>query len=305
MLMELSARRNGVRLAATAAVAALAVLAPAAGASAAGPSAAGASAVPRAAHALGAAEAKAGKGTYLRTVQLADGVSVGKIYQLGEHHFRLEGFADGDSVGSIEAGPGKPYVAGNDNGLITVLDNDGNVMSWMQGYLRGSGSHTEKLVDGVTVAKVSALGPQRHKAVFSRGGRVLGSVVADADSGDPYGALKLGSIWVVLDPDGGVTSYREPANADRCTVTTFVTADPDKGTRVQLTNRPVPASGPDGPQALLTDKYGTVVDGVNFNHPESVDGRLKMTGGRSGHPQLLEPVAAAFPKLPKGCPTGA
>ncbi|WP_327704623.1 hypothetical protein OG530_25630 [Streptomyces decoyicus] len=293
MSMELSARRNSFRLAATAAVAALAVLTPATGASAA----------PGAPHAP-VAEAKAGKGTYLRTVPLADGVSVGKIYQLGEHHFRLEGFADGYSFGAIEAGPGKPYVAGNNNGLITLLDNDGNVVSWMQGYLRGSGSHTEKLVDGETVAKVSALGPQRHRAVFSRGGRVLGSVVADAGSGDPYGALKLGPVWVVLDPDGGVTSYQEPAHADRCTVTTFVPVDPDKGTRVQLTNRPVPASGPDGPQALLTDKYGTVVDGVNFNHPDSVDGRLKMTGGRSGHPQLLEPVAAAFPKLPKGCPTG-
>ncbi|WAT99259.1 hypothetical protein [Streptomyces nigrescens] len=307
MLMQLPSRRNSFRLAATAAVAALAALAPAAGAVAAtGAPHTAASGTRPAAH-------PDGGGQYVRTVKLADGVSIGKIYKLGEHHFRMEGFTNGSSFGSIEAGPARPYAAGNLNGMITALDNNGNVVSWIQRSSQGGGPHTEKLADGETVAKVSRLGPQRHKATLSLGGHVLGSV--EAPTGDaPYGVTRIGGLWVVLDIDGGIASYVGPADPDRCTVTSTINSLlPTKGMTVELTNRPVPASGPNGPQAILKDKNGTVITSINFNHPENTEWGLKMTDTRTGHPKLLDrrpkgtsaPRVTPFPALPKGCPTGA
>ncbi|MGY5123758.1 hypothetical protein [Streptomyces nigrescens] len=43
----------------------------------------------------------------------------------------MEGFTNGSSFGSIEAGPAKPYAAGNLNGLITALDIDGGIASYV------------------------------------------------------------------------------------------------------------------------------------------------------------------------------
>ncbi|MFH8404143.1 hypothetical protein ACH4FX_05110 [Streptomyces sp. NPDC018019] len=300
MSIQLPRPRGTFRLAATAAVTVLAVLAPAAGALAAEaphPPAAGAGSVARA----------QGGGEYVRSVELPDGVSVGKIYKLGDHHYREEGFADGASFGSIEARPDRPYAAGNLNGMFTVLDNNGNVVSWIQRTSQGHGAHTEKLADGETVAKVTALGEQRHKAEFSRDGRVLGTMEADTDT--LYGVFRIGSVWAVLDLDGGVASYVGPADIDACTVTkTIDSVLPAEGMTVELTNRPVPKSGPNGPQAALKDKYGVVVGRVNFNHPELAELGLKMTDVLSGRPTLTDRRPAggawrttAFPKLPKGC----
>ncbi|WP_411135475.1 hypothetical protein [Streptomyces sp. C10] len=82
---------------------------------------------------------------------------------------------------------------------------------------------------------------------------------------------------------------------------------------MELTNRPVPASGPNGPQAVLKDKNGTVVTGINFNHPENTEWGLKMTDTRTGPPPPprpppqghFRPAGHALPRPPKGCPTGA
>ncbi|WP_327226771.1 hypothetical protein OG301_11660 [Streptomyces platensis] len=102
--------------------------------------------------------------------------------------------------------PADPYAAGNLNGLITALDNNGNVVSWIQRTSQGSGPHTEKLADGETAAKVSKLGAQHHKATFSRGGHMLGSVEAHGAT-TPYGVTRIGRLWIVLDLDGGIASY--------------------------------------------------------------------------------------------------
>lgn len=63
---------------------------------------------------------RAARGQYVRSVGLSHGVSIAKIYKLGDHHYRAEGFADGASFGSIEARPGRPYAAGNLNGMYTA-----------------------------------------------------------------------------------------------------------------------------------------------------------------------------------------
>ncbi|MEF3114211.1 hypothetical protein [Streptomyces chrestomyceticus] len=299
MSKQLSPLRGGFRLAATAAVTALAVLAPAAGALAAG--------APHPAAGASSAAREQGGGQYVRSVDLSDGVSVAKIYKLGDHHYRAEGFADGASFGSIEARPDRPYAAGNLNGMYTALDNNGNVVSWIQRTSQGHGAHTEKLADEETVVKVRALGDQHHKAEFSRGGRVLGTVEADAER--PYGVFRIDSVWAVLDLDGGIASYVGPADIDACTVTkTIASVRPAEGMTVELTNRPVPASGPNGPQAVLKNKYGVVLGGVNFHHPELAALGLKMTDVLSGQPKLIDrrPTGGAarttpFPKLPKGC----
>ncbi|MEU7593085.1 hypothetical protein AB0B79_08625 [Streptomyces sp. NPDC039022] len=246
-------------------------------------------------------------GQYVRSVDLADGGSVGKVYKLGDHHYRAEGFADGVSFGSIEARPDRPYAAGSLNGMYTALDSDGNLVSWIQRTSQGHGAHTEKLVDEETVVKVRSPGDQHHKAEFSRGGRVLGTVEAAPDR--TYGVFRVGSVWAVLDLGGGIASYVGPADIDACTATkTIASVLPDGGMTVELTNRPVPASGPNGPQAILKDKYGVVVGGVNFHHPELATLGLKMTDVLSGRPKLIDrrPAGGAarttsFPKLPKGC----
>ncbi|WP_030019716.1 hypothetical protein [Streptomyces monomycini] len=142
-----------------------------------------------------------GGGQYVRSVDLSDGVSIAKIYKLGDHHYRAQGFADGTSFGSIEARPDRPYAAGNLNGMYTALDNDGNVVPWIQ----------------------------------------------------------------------------------------------------------------NGPQAVLRNKYGVVLGGVNYHHPEIATPGLKMTDVLSGRPTLLDrrrtggvtPRSALFPKLPKGCSKSA
>ncbi|MFH8406825.1 hypothetical protein ACH4FX_18805 [Streptomyces sp. NPDC018019] len=148
-----------------------------------------------------------GEGTHVRTVALADGGSVAKVYRMGPGHYRAEGFFDdGRSFGSLEATPAEPYVAGNLNGMITALSAKGEVASWFA-KTRPTGPHNETLADGRTVVRVTELGDQHYRAVLVGGdGRTLGTMEVHGDR-KFRSAIKAGSLWAVLETDGGVTSH--------------------------------------------------------------------------------------------------
>ncbi|WP_158706326.1 MULTISPECIES: hypothetical protein [Streptomyces] len=193
--------RTILRTAAACAAVTAAVLGPVSGAFAAAP-AQGAAA---SAYTQVRGEADGG-GTYVRTVRLADGGSIAKIYRMGPGHYRAEGFFDGESFGSIEATPAKPYAAGNLNGMITALSSKGEVASWIAEN-RTTGPHTETLADGRTIARVAEFGDQHYRAyLVDRDGRALGTLEVDGEA-KFRAATKVGSLWVVLETDGGVTSY--------------------------------------------------------------------------------------------------
>ncbi|MFJ5675842.1 hypothetical protein [Streptomyces sp. NPDC093097] len=223
----LSCRRTTLRAMAVCAAVTATVLGPAAGAFAAGPGQ-----LPGSARAVGSTPADAARctvaqptdtflalpkgctvrrgmsdgGTYVRTVKLADGVSVAKIYRMGPGHFRAEGFAYGSSFGSIEATQAEPYVAGNLNGLITALSSQGELVSWIA-QAGPSGPHVETLADGKTVARVTRLGDQHYRAVLvDAGGRTVATMEVDGDA-TFRSAVKVGSVWAVLETDGSVTSH--------------------------------------------------------------------------------------------------
>ncbi|WP_030682108.1 hypothetical protein [Streptomyces rimosus] len=147
----------------------------------------------------------AGGGTYVRTVKLADGVSTAKVYRLGPGHYRAEGFADGYSFGSIEASADEPYAAGNLNGMFTALSSKGELVSWIA-KARPSGSHNETLADGKTIARVTSIGNGYRADLVDRGGRTLATLAA-RDEVVPYSAIKIGSLWAVLETDGSITSH--------------------------------------------------------------------------------------------------
>ncbi|MFD7668172.1 hypothetical protein [Streptomyces sp. NPDC059788] len=144
-------------------------------------------------------------GTYVRTVKLADD-SIAKIYRIGPDHYRAEGFADGHSFGSIEATTAEPYVAGNLNGLIVALSSKGELTSWIA-KVRPSGPHNETLADGKTVARVTELGDQHYRAALvDADGRTLATMEVNGEA-KFRSAVKVGSLWAVLETDGSITSH--------------------------------------------------------------------------------------------------
>ncbi|MEU2793065.1 hypothetical protein [Streptomyces sp. NPDC007100] len=153
------------------------------------------------------ARPEAGGGAYVRTVKLADGVSVVKVYRVGPGHYRADGFFDdGRPFGSIEATPAEPCDAGNVNGMIIALSSKGEVASWFA-KARPTGPHNETLADGKTVARVTELGDQHYRAVLvGQDGRTLGTMEVDGEA-KFRAAVKVGSLWAVLETDGGVTSH--------------------------------------------------------------------------------------------------
>ncbi|MFK8843676.1 hypothetical protein [Streptomyces sp. Ac-502] len=148
-----------------------------------------------------------GGGTYVRTAKLADGGSIAKIYRMGPAHYRADGFFDdGQSFGSIEATPAEPYDAGNLNGMIIALSSKGEVASWIA-KVRPSGPHNETLADGKTVVQVTELGDQHYRAVLvDKDGRTLGTMEVDGER-KFRSAIKVGSLWAVLETNGSVTSH--------------------------------------------------------------------------------------------------
>ncbi|KEF03613.1 hypothetical protein DF17_27575 [Streptomyces rimosus] len=145
-------------------------------------------------------------GAYVRTVKLADGGSIAKIYRMGPDHYRAEGFFEGESFGSIEASPTKPYAAGNLNGMITALSSKGEVASWIA-KVRPTGPHRETLADGKTVVQVTELGDERYRAVLvGKDGRTLATMEVDGERRF-MSAIKVGSLWAVLETDGSGTSH--------------------------------------------------------------------------------------------------
>lgn len=149
---------------------------------------------------------EAGGGTYVRTVKAADGSFV-KVYRMGPGHYRADGFFDdGRPFGSIEATPAEPCVAGDLNGMIIALSSKGEVASWFA-KVRPTGPHSETLADGKTVVQVTELGDQHYRAVLvGQDGRTLGTMEVDGEARF-RAAIKVGSLWAVLETDGGVTSH--------------------------------------------------------------------------------------------------
>ncbi|WP_159394026.1 hypothetical protein [Streptomyces sp. NRRL F-5755] len=194
--------RTILRTAAACAAVTAAVLGPVSGAFAAAPAKSAAAS----AYTQVRGEADGG-GTYVRTVKVADGSSVVKIYRMGPGHYRADGFFDdGQSFGSIEATPAEPYDAGNLNGMIITLSSKGEVASWFA-KARPTGPHNETLADGKTVVQVTELGDQHYRAVLvDKDGRTLGTMEVDGEA-KFRAATKVGSLWAVLETDGGVTSY--------------------------------------------------------------------------------------------------
>ncbi|MEU8967735.1 hypothetical protein AB0D11_00420 [Streptomyces monashensis] len=159
------------------------------------------------------------KRVLVKTVRLADKVSVAKVYKTGKHHHRFEAeiWAKGTRYGTLVA-KGKP-AHGENNGLHVTLQPNGTVTSWVE---RAKPKPKPKpqpvaqrilvsittLADDTSTGKVYKLGPNHYEADIYAHGHKVDTLAAKgrAAHGEDNG------LHVVLKPDGRLISWVEDAS---------------------------------------------------------------------------------------------
>ncbi|POX51315.1 hypothetical protein C3489_20245 [Streptomyces sp. Ru71] len=185
-----------------------------------GASAAGAFAAPPAPAAQAAAPAAPAHSphpaerVYVKTVKLADKVSLAKVFRTGKHRYEAEIWAKGVKYGTLVA-HGKP-AHGRSNGLHVTLRPNGTVTSWVE---RAKPKPVVKrvlvasapLADGVSTARIYKVTAHHHEADIYAHGVRMGTLVADGRAA--YG--EHNGLHIVLRPDGRIGSWldRTPAPA--------------------------------------------------------------------------------------------
>ncbi|MEU9102216.1 hypothetical protein [Streptomyces sp. NPDC048361] len=69
--------------------------------------------------------------SFVKSVKLADGSSVAKVFKLGKNHYEAEIWANGAKLDTLVAKGAS--ATGQNNGLYVVLNPDGTVTSWVDG----------------------------------------------------------------------------------------------------------------------------------------------------------------------------
>lgn len=156
------------------------------------------------------------KRVYVKTVKLADRVSVAKIFKTGKHRYEAEIWAKGTKYGTLVA-QGKP-AHGQHNGLHITLRPNGTVTSWVEQakpqprpkpVVKRVLVATAPLADGASTARIYKLTASHYEADIYAGGVRLDTLVAD---GRPaYG--QNNGLHVVLQPDGQLRSWVDEAPA--------------------------------------------------------------------------------------------
>ncbi|MER6378607.1 hypothetical protein [Streptomyces sp. NPDC001250] len=158
------------------------------------------------------------KRVLVKTVRLADKVSVAKVYKTGKHRFEAEIWAKGKRYGTLDTqGKGK-HAHGRHNGLHVTLHPDGTVTSWVE---RAKPKPKPKpqpvaqrilvsvatLADDVSTGKVYKLGANHYEADIYTHGIKLDTLVAKGRAA--YG--ENNGLHVALKPDGRLTSWVDDA----------------------------------------------------------------------------------------------
>ncbi|ANP52805.1 hypothetical protein J2Z21_000345 [Streptomyces griseochromogenes] len=146
----------------------------------------------------------------LKTVRLADKVSVAKVYKTGKHRYEADVWAKGTKFGTLVS-EGKPAY-GQNNGLHVTLHPNGTVTSWVE---RAKPKPQPKpaakpvlvasatLGDGASKAEVYRIAPNHYVADVSANGTWLDTLVANGRTA--YG--QNNGLHVVLQPDGQLSSW--------------------------------------------------------------------------------------------------
>ncbi|OIV38645.1 hypothetical protein BIV57_04440 [Mangrovactinospora gilvigrisea] len=137
-------------------------------------------------------------GSSYRTQHLADGVSVARIYDLGNQHYRADIVHDGDVLATIETGETDAGLDAND--MFVTLTLDGQVHSWMGGGQQSPG--TFHLAGGWT-AKVTQVGELHYRAQIIGNDGVAATI--DADQHDT--GLDANGIYIVLSAGGIISAH--------------------------------------------------------------------------------------------------
>ncbi|AOR36224.1 hypothetical protein BFF78_38850 [Streptomyces fodineus] len=177
--------------------------------------------------------------TLVKTVRLADKLSVAKVYTTGKHRFEAEIWAKGKKFGTLVA-KGKP-AHGQNNGLHVTLHPNGRVTSWVeraepkpkpQPVAKRVLVVTRTLADDASTAKVYKLGPNHYEADIYADGTKLDTLVAKGRSacGQDNG------LHVALQPDGQLTSWVDDAPKTETANDTSDTVTPAEPTVVVRTN---------------------------------------------------------------------
>ncbi|KOV64179.1 hypothetical protein [Streptomyces sp. MMG1121] len=152
------------------------------------------------------------KGHLVKTVRLADKVSVAKVYKTGKHRFEADIWAKGEKYGTLIT-KGKP-VHGQSNGLHVTLHPNGKVTSWVE---RTESKPKPKpqpvtkrilvsittLADDVSTGKVYKIGAHHYEAdIYAHGSKIDTLVAKDRTA---YG--ENNGLHVALQPDGRLSSW--------------------------------------------------------------------------------------------------
>ncbi|GHE07968.1 hypothetical protein [Streptomyces alanosinicus] len=158
------------------------------------------------------------KRVLVKTVRLADKVSVAKVYKTGKHRFEAEIWAKGKKYGTLTSkGKGK-HTHAQHNGLHITLHPNSKVTSWVE---RAKPKPQPKpqpvakrilvsiatLADDVSTGKVYKLGANHYEADIYAHGHKLDTLVAKGRAA--YG--ENNGLHVALKPDGRLTSWVEDA----------------------------------------------------------------------------------------------
>ncbi|MEU9991126.1 hypothetical protein AB0E10_30870 [Streptomyces sp. NPDC048045] len=146
----------------------------------------------------------------LKTVRLADKVSVAKVYKTGKHRYEADVWGRGTKFGTLIT-EGRPSY-GQNNGLHVTLHPNGQVTSWVeQAKPKPQPKPAVKpvlvasatLADGVSQAKVYRITADHYVADISANGVWLDTLVANgrAAHGQNNG------LHLVLQPDGQLSSW--------------------------------------------------------------------------------------------------
>ncbi|MEV5875279.1 hypothetical protein AB0L75_13800 [Streptomyces sp. NPDC052101] len=204
------------------------------------------------------------KRVLVKTVRLADKVSVAKVYKTGKHRFEAEIWAKGKKYGTL-ATKGK-HAHGRHNGLHVTLHPNGKVTSWVE---RAKPKPAPKpqpvaqrilvsvatLADDASTGKVYKLGAHHYEAdIYAHGSKIDTLVAKDRAA---YG--QNNGLHVALQPDGRLSSWVDDAPKPAPTTDNSDTKPAPQPAKSDDAPTPLPDNGSDkndkaaAPAPVITD----------------------------------------------------
>ncbi|NEB80606.1 hypothetical protein G3I40_36165, partial [Streptomyces sp. SID14478] len=147
--------------------------------------------------------------TYVKTVKLADGVSIAKVYKVGPSHYQADIYAHGKKLDTLDAHNKTAY--GQNNGLHVALKPTGAVTSWLD----GSGKHGTTHQNGHGTAPHTTPRTTDGGRTLPQGGVKAGAenVTAHTSGSDETPLIAAGAGAAALGAAGlGFSIYRRKHN---------------------------------------------------------------------------------------------